>query len=246
MDDRVCLLDRIQNENVDVDKAISLSLSVLRDFIGRLSSYYISSPFCIMGKTFGEAINSVIKLSNNTINNFLDYYELVVSLLFRYYYKGVPYQQEVEQILKILNTALSNLGYGAEYDKEQKTMKCHRKDVAAEIVASTASQEVKDKIYKYLSIRDGDIDEKRSVLKNLIDDIELFCKKRSSIKEIDKTKQFLQCVRHTKDCPKKEFPFYYAEEEKWLDFIFQMVIDVLSFEDLEKRVESIIQEENKK
>ena len=66
------------------------------------------------------------------------------------------------------------------------------------------------------------------------------CKKYSNITEYSKLKQFIQCTRHTKDDPKKEFPFYYKDEEKWLDKTFEMIIGILAFTTTKEIVKEII------
>ena len=45
--------------------------------------------------------------------------------------------------------------------------------------------------------------------------------------------------------PKKEFPFYYEDEEKWLDKTFEMIIGVLSFTKTKEIVNEIKKLENK-
>ena len=83
----------------------------------------------------------------------------------------------------------------------------------AESVALKTKVSIQDKIYKYLMIRCGRVEEKRECIKSLADDVEVICRIYSNITEYAKLKQFIQCTRHTKDDPKKEFPFYYKNEE---------------------------------
>lgn len=103
------------------------------------------------------------------------------------------------------------------------------KNPEAEAVSTQVNEDIRSKIYKYLMIRTGCVEEKRNCIKALADDVEIICKKYSTIAEYDKLKQFIQCTRHTKDALKKEFPFYYINEEKWLDKTFDMIIGILSF-----------------
>ena len=70
--------------------------------------------------------------------------------------------------------------------------------------------------------------------------------KYSSVSEYKKLGQFVQCVRHTKDNPVAEFPFYYKDEEEWLDKIFEMIIGILSFSKTKTIVKEIVDLENKK
>lgn len=246
MEDRVCLLDQIRNKKINFDETIDLVLDILPEVDYRFERFYIKSKFCVLGKTLEDAIEGITKKKGNGLNEFLNFYELIDTLIYTYKINGYCDDPEVDQIGRILDLNLEKTGWLNDYNYETQQSVLRRKDLKAEMVASTQEKSTKDKIYDYLSTRNGDVATKRETLKSLIDDVETFCKKKSSIKEIDKTKQFYQCVRHTKDKPKPEFPFYYADEEKWLDHTFQMVIDVLSFEDLEKRVKAIIEEENNK
>ena len=246
MAERQALIDQINCGRVDYWHSISICNSILDDISYELNDAYKESPFCVLGKYFSDARDYVAHSEKNVQDIFLDYSELVLTV-FRVHLKNYgSYKDAIMHATKVVGNTVNKMGWIIEFDKEKDTYITRRKDLKAEIVAANQPETTKDKIYDYLSIRNGDTSSKRDVLKSLIDDVETFCKKRSSIKEIDKTKQFYQCVRHTKDEPKKEFPFYYTNEEKWLDCIFQMVIDVLSFEDLERRVQTIIEEENKK
>lgn len=242
MPERKSLLYKLKNERVDVNQAIQVSSGILDNYCSYFESFYLHSEYCIMGSDFYSAYHSLINDDDNSVDAFLDYCDLVFTVLFKY--NGSHVRDYAIQIIKILSNALNQLGYDVK-KTDNNTVDCYRKDLKAELVASKQEVSTKDKIYHYLSIRDGNVEDKRRVLKSLIDDVEIVCKTKSSIADINKTKQFYQCVRHTKDDPKKEFPFYYQDEEKWLDFIFQMVIDVLAFKDLSARVKTIVEEENK-
>ena len=246
MAERRALIDEIKNGVVNYQKSISICNSILNDISYELNDGYKDSPFCVLGRFFSDARNYVVHSQKSEHDIFLDYSELVLTVFHFHLKSDGRYKDDIMHVAKVIGNAINKMGWTIEFDEEKEVYISRRKDLKAEIVASKQEKTIKDKIYDYLSIRGGDTALKRDVLKSLIDDVETFCKKRSSIKEIDKTKQFYQCVRHTKDEPKKEFPFYYANEEKWLDHIFQMVIDVLSFEDLEQRVKAIVDEENKK
>lgn len=246
MAERQALIDQINSGNVNYRQSISICESILGDISYELSEAYKESPFCVLGKFFSNARNYIIHSQKNEQDIFLDYCELVLTVFHIHLKIDYRYKDDILHVTKVIGSGINKMGWSIDYDEEKKTYVARRKDLKAEIIASVQEKSVKNIIYNYLSIRNGDIVSKRETLKSLIDEVESFCKKRSSIKEIDKTKQFYQCVRHTKDEPKQEFPFYYSDEEKWLDYIFQMVIDILSFEDLEKRVKNVIEEENKK
>ena len=241
MDERQCFLDKIKNQEVNYKKTIDLTYSIISTYIANLNLYYLETPFRILGKTLDDAIK--MALSDNNYNAFLDYCELILTVIEKQYYNSSYNQKENDQVYDIIITTLTKLSVVAAFNEEKKVFVCRKKDLKAEIVASNQPSTVKQKIYEYLSIRNGKKDLKRQVLKSIIDDVDSFCKRKFNIDEIKKTKQFYQCVRHPLDDPVKAFPFYYMNEEEWLDYIFQMVIDVLSIEDLEKRVKEIIKNE---
>ena len=245
MEDRIGLLDQIRNKEINYDETIKLVLDIIPEVYHHLNEYYLKSNYCVLAKNLGDAISLIVKRKNNGLNEFLNFYELIDAMIYVCKFNGYYMDREIDQIEQILSFNLEKTGWYNDFDFETQSSTLRRKDLKAEVVASTKNNDIRSKIYSYLAIRDGAISDKRNLLKCLIDDVEAFCIKNSHIKEIKKLKQFYQCVRHTKEKPIIQFPFYYEDEEKWLDNIFQMVLDVLSFEDLEKRYKTIISEENK-
>ena len=144
-------------------------------------------------------------------------------------HKSRYFDENAAQIAKIVLNDCEKLGYKFMTEDNGKTFKVMLRNPEAEAIALQQKETVRNKIYEYLMIRSGRVDDKRKCIKTLADDVEVICKKYSNIAEYDKLKQFIQCARHTKDTPKKEFPFYYEDEEKWLDKTFDMIIGVLSF-----------------
>lgn len=176
----------------------------------------------------GDLIDSTIRIGDDlTLDSFLNYLEFFRSL-FEY---GVSHRcdSNAKQIFLIVNNDCERIGYAFVREEDRNTYKTMLKHPVAESVATIVKESIKTKIYRYLMIRGGNIDGKRECIKSLADDVEITCKKYSNIDEYDKLKQFIQCTRHTKDKPKKEFPFYYEDEEQWLDKTFDMIIGVLSF-----------------
>lgn len=162
-----------------------------------------------------------------TLDSFLDYLELLRTLSDlgdRLYCDA-----NAKQIESMVINDCERLGYTFRFDGDSKTYKTMLKNPEAEAVALKVEESTRDKIYKYLMIRKENIDDKRACIKSLADDVEVICEKYSSIAEYRKLEQFIQCTRHTKAKPKKEFPFYYEDEEKWLDKTFDMIIGILSF-----------------
>lgn len=210
----------------------------LLDLIEIDKDYYLEST-----SDLWYLIENIINLQANlTLDSFLDYLELFRTLL---EYKSRDFDTNARQIASIIFNDCDKLGYTFIKDAKTETFRVMLKNPEVEAVAICQKTSVRDKIYRYLMIRNGRIDEKRECIKSLADDIEIICKKYSNIQEYDKLKQFIQCTRHTKDTPKKEFPFYYEDEEKWLDKTFEMIIGVLSFTKTKEIVKEIIKLENK-
>lgn len=209
----------------------------LFDLIEIDKDYYIEQT-----SNFSYLLDNIIRLQAElTLDSFLDYLEFFRTLL---EFKSIDFDTNAKQIALIVFNDCDKLGYTFKSDDDNKTFKVMLKNPEAEAVALQQKESIRNKIYKYLMIRNGRIDDKRECIKSLADDVEVVCKKYSNISEYDKLKQFIQCVRHTKDTPKKEFPFYYENEEKWLDKIFEMIIGILSFTKTKEIVNEIKKLEN--
>jgi len=176
---------------------------------------------------------------NLTLNCFLNYLEFFKTL---FIHKDKFYDTNANQIKLIIDNDCDRIGY--KFICEDDCYKVMLKDTEAEAVATKVNESTRTKIYKYLMIRNGCVEDKRNCIKALADDVELICKKYSKVTEYDKLKQFIQCIRHTKDDPKKEFQFYYKNEEQWLDKTFEMIIGILSFTRTKEIVNEIIKLEN--
>lgn len=176
--------------------------------------------------SLSAVINNIIEHSAElTLDSFLDFLELFRTLS---EYQSKYFNTNANQIKMIVQNDCEKIGY-AFVKEDNNTFRVMLKHPEAEAVALSVKESTRDKIYRYLMIRYGRVEEKRECIKSLADDVEVSCKKYSGIAEYDKLKQFIQCVRHTKDDPKKEFPFYYENEEKWLDMTFEMIIGILAF-----------------
>ncbi len=192
------------------------------------------------GDNLDELIGNTLRLKSNlTLNCFLNYLEFFATL---FLHNDRNYDTNAKQIHLIILNDCERLGY--KFIKDGYTVKTMLKNPEAEAVAIKAKETIRGKIYKYLMLRPGAIEEKRNCIKSLADDVEVICKRYSNINEYDKLKQFIQCTRHTKDEPKKEFPFYYENEEEWLDKTFDMIIGVLSFTKTKEIVKEINKLEN--
>ena len=222
-----------------------------------------TSPFCTSFNDFNSAMIKIFETTNYfgetmesfdeilyrasfgrfelTLNSFLDYLEFFRTLLD---FSSNYYDANVGIIKRIVEEDCVKIGYELVLDEGSKTYKTMLKNPQAEVVVLQVPEIVGNKITRYLTIRKGNIEAKRECVKSLADDVEEMCKTYSNISEYNKLKQFIQCVRHTKDKPNKNFPFYYKNEEMWLDKIFDMIIGVLSFTKTKKIVKEIIDLEN--
>lgn len=175
-----------------------------------------------------------------SLDSFLDYLVLLKTILETM--KLEEWDSNLDQLQNIIDFDAQRVGYTFVIIDKEARLKII--NPIAEAVALNVSKETSSKIEKYLSIRSGNVEEKRSCIKSLADDVEMICKTYSSTTEYNKLKQFIQCVRHTKEKPIKEFPFYYANEERWLDKIFDMIIGILSFTKTKEIVKEICDKEN--
>lgn len=228
-----------------------------------ITQYYFTdafkrSSFNVYYENFYEAIEDIVKINteiydykNYNINNMIDYIidcsaELTLDSflnLLEFFRtlcedENKYFDLNANQIKLIILNDCEKLGYSFKKDGNN-TYRVMLNNPIAESVALKTKVSIQDKIYKYLIIRCGRVEEKRECIKSLADDVELICRKYSNITEYDKLKQFIQCTRHTKDDPKKEFPFYYKDEEKWLDKTFEMIIGILAFTTTKEIVKEI-------
>lgn len=198
-----------------------------------LSAYYVD---------FAELYNELIQ--DHSLEGFLDFSEIIHYL---YLYGDFSYRssKDADQLDCIIKTDLERLGYELVM-LDDGTYKARIKDATVESIASSLKPSIQDKIYAYMMIRDGNVEEKRVCIKDLADDFETIRPKIGTRDPFKKLGQFIQCVRHTKDKPKPEFPFYYKNEEKWLDKIFRMLVASFAYSEANEICDEIIEEENKK
>ena len=248
----------------ELRKIYNLIYQPLTNTYSYYSSAFKCSPFNVFYEDFEEGLFDLIEIDKDyylepvdsfdclldniihfqadlTLDSFLDYLEYFRTLL---EFKSRDFDTNAKQIALMVFNDCDKLGYAFKSEDNNKTFKVMLKNPEAEAVALQQKESIRNKIYKYLMMRNGRTDDKRECIKSLADDVEVICKKYSNIPEYDKLKQFVQCVRHTKDTPKKEFPFYYENEEKWLDKIFEMIIGVLSFTKAKEIVTEIKKLEN--
>lgn len=204
----------------------------LKDIIETNTKFHVYEEYSI-NVIIDDMIDRSVELTLDSFLNFLEFFRTLCDRESRYF------DTNANQIKLIILNDCEKLGYYFKKD-DNNAYRVMLKHPEAESVALKVNESVQDKIYKYLMIRRGRIEQKREGIKSLADDVELTCKKYSNITEYSKLKQFIQCTRHTKDDPKKEFPFYYKDEEKWLDKTFEMIIGILAFTTTKEIVKEII------
>lgn len=262
---RESLFEKLKKRKISYIKEIKKINNLLNESYTSTHLYFSmafkESPFNVYYEDFDEAMFDIIETDEDiyidgsrnlnylinyidahsidlTLDSFLNFLEFFKTLL---EYKSRNFDTNANQIKMIILNDCEKIGY-TFMNEVNNTYKVMLKHPEAEAVALCVKESTRDKIYRYLMIRNGRVEEKRECIKSLADDIELICKKYSSIQEYDKLKQFIQCVRHTKENPKKEFPFYYEDEEKWLDRTFEMIIGILAFtntKDIIKEIKSL-------
>lgn len=264
---RESLFERLKKRKISYLNEIKKIYALIIDRDSNARIYFEialkTSPFCTSFNDFNSAMIKIFETTNYfgetegffdrvldyasfrglelTLNSFLDYLEFFRTLLD---FSNNCYDANVGIIKRIVEEDCVKIGYELVLDEDSKTYKTMLKNPQAEVVVLQVPEIVGNKITRYLTIRKGNIEAKRECVKSLADDVEEMCKTYSNILEYNKLKQFIQCVRHTKDKPNKNFPFYYEDEEKWLDKIFDMIIGVLSFTKTKEIVKEIIDLEN--
>ncbi len=250
---RESLFEKLKKKELSYIQELSKIYNLLHpSYTSTYSFYYEAfkqSPFNVYYEDLDDAMYDLIETNNDyyfdgisdlgylidnimscqvdlTLDSFLNYLEFFRTLI---EYKDRSMDTNARQIASIVSNDCEKLGYIFKAEDNGNTFKVMLRNPEAEAIALQQKETVRNKIYRYLIIRSGRVDDKRECIKSLADDVEVICKKYSSISEYDKLKHFIQCARHTKDDPKKEFPFYYEDEEKWLDKTFDMIIGVLSF-----------------
>ena len=262
---RESLFERLKKKKISYIQEIKKINNLLHEKYTDTQFYFFvafkKSPFNIYYENFKEAMKDIIEIYttfyidrysdiNVIINCIIDYpAELTLDsfLNFLEFFRTLCdddneyFDINVNQIMLIILNDCEKLGYSFKKE-DNNTYRVMLKHPEAEAVALNVKESTRDKIYRYLTIRYGRVEEKRECIKSLADDVEVICKKYSGTAEYDKLKQFIQCARHTKDNPKKEFPFYYKDEEKWLDNTFEMIIGILAFtktKDIVKEIKNL-------
>ena len=266
---RVSLFEQLKQKQLSFLSEIDKMTRLINDdynLRNRLYESFKVSPYCVHYENYDdiavalfETVQNYGAYSNNidalianslninnelTMDSFLNYLELYKTLL---NIKSTYSSSVINQIKQIIDYDCKKIGYKFVFDNESNTFKVMLNNPEAESVALEADEQTRDRIYKYLTIRSGSIEDKRNCVFSLYRDVENTVNKlRQNNKDFDKLGQFIQCTRHTEDDPikQKQFPFYYENEEEWLDKLFDMIIGALAFTKTKEIAEEIRKLEN--
>lgn len=262
---RKSLFEKIKEEKINYLEEILATQSLINNdyyFKEYISQEFQCSNYRFAFPCYDDARNYIIDFESFQFQNALTYYQnnqynskynkwkikLDVFLDYIEFYRTLCIDNTkklhntiaLTQLIDMLNFDAEKLGYALIFDEKDKVYKAMLKNPEAEAVALSVKKSTREKIYDYLIIRKGKVSEKRECLKSLADDVELLCDKYD-VKDFNKVKEFIQCIRHTKDDKnlQKKFPFYYKNEEKWLDNSFKMMIGTLAYKDVKDIVKEI-------
>lgn len=166
---------------------------------------------------------SHMKAGDITLDKFLDVIEFTKNV----FIANVGNVSLVKQLDNLLENIISVIGYTFKLNSDGDYILILKNPIA-EAVSLVVNEDVRDKIYSYLSLRNGDIDGKRVVLKSMSDDIELLREKYRGDNFIEKVGRVMQCVSHPKAKKIETDSYFFKNEEKSMDELFNMFICVLS------------------
>lgn len=206
----------------------------------KFNNMYKESKLSYLGATINDAYASIMGIesfnadkTNNTLSylgniditldKFLDIIEFTKNVFLCY---GDTTKLTV-QLNSLIENIILVMGYTFKLNSDNDYILI-LKNPSAEAVALTVDVKISDKIYSYLSLRKGDIDRKREVLKSMSDDIELIRNENRDDKFISKVGRVMQCVRHPKEDKIKTDAYFFKNEEESMDELFNMFISVLS------------------
>lgn len=184
-----------------------------------------------------NAFRSNVELTLDSFLNYLELYRTLLDIKSSYIRNDTNIQ-----IKAIIEYDCEKLGYEFIKDKKSNTFKVMLKNAEAEAAVLNINEATRNKIYRYLTIRLGNVEEKRECILSIYRDIEdTVSELRRKYTEFDKLGQFIQCTRHTENdqINRKHFPFYYENEDEWLDKVFDMIISVITFSKLQKITKDI-------
>ena len=166
---------------------------------------------------------SHMKAGDITLDKFLDVIEFTKNV----FIANVGNVRLVKQLDNLLENIISVIGYTFKLNSDDDYILILKNPIA-EAVSLVVNEDVRDKIYSYLSLRNGDKDGKRVVLKSMSDNIELLREKYRGDNFIEKVGRVMQCVRHPKAKKIETDSYFFKNEEKSMDELFNMFICVLS------------------
>ncbi len=180
-----------------------------------------------------------IEYSNNFV---MDYIEFILNLYVEISeYNKDYYRNEFDQLIAFIKRGLNKLGCSTREDKDGY-ISVYYENIEIETIAIQLAETKQSKIYKYLSLRKGDVVNKLTCIKDLMTDVESITNS-SNNKSIKKIKQLYQCIRHTEDDKTKQrkFPFMYNDDtkEEWLDKIFLSIVNLFGYNEIKEFAKEI-------
>ena len=235
-------LDKLCERDINLSIEISKVYKIINSNNTLNSDLYFAfkkSKLAFSFADFGQMYNELISRTN-TIDGFLDFCEVFNHLWNVYDYSYC--KTDMKQILAILNFDAKKLGY--ELIEKNGFPKYKLIDAETEVVSSSLSKNLQDKITDYLTIRNGDINAKRLCLKAIADDFDLIKNKLVYVKEFKKLSQLEQCIRHPKEEKMREFPFFFEKEEEWMDKLFKLFISAFAYNNSKEICAEFLKNEN--
>lgn len=199
----------------------------------------IYSDQCINISDFIRRKFPVIIDSNEFVMNYIEFILNIYEVIDGGY---VSRYQIFDQLSSFIRRGLTKIGCSTRED-DDGYISVYYENIEIETITIQLDETKQSKIYKYLSIRKGDIDDKLVIIKDLMNDVEPITNKNKDNKEINKIKQLYQCIRHTEEdvIKQRKFPFMYNDDtkEEWLDKIFLSIVNLFGYNEIKEFAKEI-------
>ncbi len=237
------LIDRIRNQELNIIEYIN-DLNELTfntscsDYFEKAFKKSIYSDQCINIYDFVKRKFPQVISTNEFVMDYMEfilniYKEIDSDYLYRY--------QIFDQLSSFIRRGLNKLGCSTRED-EDGYISIYYENIEIETIATQLDKTKQSKIYKYLSLREGDAANKLTCIKDLMTDVESITNS-SNNKSIKKIKQLYQCIRHTEEDETKQrkFPFMYNKDtkEEWLDKIFLSIVNLFGYNEIKEFAKEI-------
>lgn len=247
---RLTFLEKQKSTIVDFEMVCRNISEIMHNdwrYYNELNEFYKCSSFTGGGhKSLDELFEFIFSIKENKFTNSsdfcletcLDYFEVLINLIWERMQGHSARYTEENQIKIIISTNLDKLNYAFHYNEEDEMREIYLKNAKVESVISMIDDDnISTKLYKYLSTRDGDVERKYEILHSLINEIEVDLNEliKDEKSDYNNVREIFQCVRHE---PKKfkldeKFPFFYDDRKEVLyDKIFFAMVSVISASEL--------------